>query len=344
MRLLVTGGAGFIGTNVVHQLISYPSVERLVVIDCLTYAGKKENLDLLKSNKRFKFIKEDIRDKQAITNVMETEQITHVIHLAAESHVDRSIESPCNFIETNVLGTFNLLESCRSAWAGKWENHKFVHVSTDEVFGSLGREGSFTETSRYKPSSPYSASKAASDHLVNSYYITYGFPSIITNCSNNYGPFQNKEKLVPKVIDNILLNKDIPVYGNGNNVRDWLFVKDHVNALWLVLNTGEIGQSYNIGGDNEIKNIDLVTSICDLVDKRLGRLNGYSRNRIKYVSDRPGHDFRYAINSDKVQEELGWKCVYEFELALDLTIEWYLRKKINKFTHSNRKKKELVIE
>ena len=324
MRLLVTGGAGFIGSNLVHSLLPKTEVEKLVVLDSLTYAGHQLSLEGAQEFSKYSFAKVDLRERESVSKLINTKEITHVIHLAAESHVDRSISAPGKFVETNVMGTFNLLEACRELWANKFSRCRFLHVSTDEVFGSLGKTGAFSESSPYQPNSPYSASKAGADHLVRAYYHTYDFPAIITNCSNNYGPFQFPEKLIPQTIYRAVANKPIPVYGDGSNVRDWLYVKDHVDALWLGITNGKSGDSYNIGGDNEWPNLRLVELICELVDKKLDRPYGTARKLLNFVNDRPGHDFRYAINASKICRELGWKPAHEFESAMEITIDWYL--------------------
>jgi len=331
MKLLVTGGAGFIGSNVVHHVIDRPEVTRLVNLDCLTYAGHLENLEKVARHPKYVFEKVDLRDKAAILRVVEQHGITHVMHLAAESHVDRSITGPGDFIHTNVVGTFNLLEACRSRWLTpesepRTQNSgcRFLHVSTDEVYGSLGPTGFFKETTPYAPNSPYSASKAASDMLVRAYHHTYGLPAVITNCSNNYGPYQFPEKLIPVAIQSILARKPIPVYGDGLNVRDWLYVRDHAKALWLVLTRGRDGETYNIGGHNEWANLHIVELICDMVDKFMPNLGGQSRKLITFVKDRPGHDRRYAIDADKIKNELGWTAAHEFEDGISETVRWYL--------------------
>ena len=324
MRLLVTGGAGFIGSNVVHTLLPQPEVDRLVVLDCLTYAGHQANLAGAEEYSKYAFAKVDVRDQSAVTRLIQEESISHVMHLAAESHVDRSISAPGAFVETNVMGTFNLLEACRELWANECSRCRFLHVSTDEVFGSLGETGVFSESSPYAPNSPYSASKAGADHFVRAYNHTYDFPAIITNCSNNYGPFQFPEKLIPQTIHRAATGQSIPVYGDGTNVRDWLYVKDHVEALWLGLNRGESGESYNIGGDNEWPNLRVVETICDMVDKQLKRPTGTARELLTFVKDRPGHDFRYAIDAGKIRRELGWKPAHDFESAMEMTVDWYL--------------------
>jgi len=331
MKLLVTGGAGFIGSNVVHHVIDRPEVTRLVNLDCLTYAGHLENLEKVARHPKYVFEKVDLRDKAGVLRVVEQHGITHVMHLAAESHVDRSISGPGDFIHTNVVGTFNLLEACRSRWLTPNSELRtpdsgcrFLHVSTDEVYGSLGPTGFFKETTPYAPNSPYSSSKAASDMLVRAYHHTYGLPALITNCSNNYGPYQFPEKLIPVAIQSILARKPIPVYGDGLNVRDWLYVRDHAAALWLVLTRGRDGETYNVGGHNEWANLHIVELICDMVDKFMPNLGGQSRKLITFVKDRPGHDRRYAIDADKIKNELGWTAAHEFEDGINETVQWYL--------------------
>ena len=324
MNLLVTGGAGFIGSNLIHHIIDKTEIQKLVNLDCLTYAGRLENLEGLEGNPKYVFEKVDLRDKVAVQLVVERHAITHVLHLAAESHVDRSISGPGDFIHTNILGTFNLLEAVRGAWNQRWEGKRFHHVSTDEVYGSLGPTGSFTETTSYAPNSPYSASKASSDFLVRSYHHTYGLPVVTTNCSNNYGPRQFPEKLIPVIIESICQRRAIPVYGDGMNVRDWLYVLDHAEALWQVLTRGKDGETYNIGGHNEWANIRIVELICDTMDELAPHLGGSSRKLITFVKDRPGHDRRYAIDASKIQEELGWTPAHTFETGLRETIVWYL--------------------
>jgi dTDP-glucose 4,6-dehydratase len=330
MNLLVTGGAGFIGSNLIRRLVDQPAVRRLVNLDCLTYAGHPENLDAVAGHPKYAFEPVDLRDKAAVLRVVREHAITHVLHLAAESHVDRSIDGPGDFIHTNIVGTFHLLEACRDAWlAGPFALKpglapRFHHVSTDEVYGSLGPTGLFTETTPYAPNSPYSASKAASDLLVRAYHHTYGLPAVITNCSNNYGPFQFPEKLIPVVIQSVLARRPIPVYGDGLNVRDWLFVGDHADALWQVLNRGRDGETYNIGGWNEWPNLRIVERLCDLVDELNPGLGGGSRRLITFVKDRPGHDRRYAIDATKIERELGWRPAHTFETGLRETVAWYL--------------------
>jgi dTDP-glucose 4,6-dehydratase len=331
MNLLITGGAGFIGSNVVHHVIDRPEVARLVNLDCLTYAGHLENLDKVARHPKYVFEKVDLRDKAAVLRVVQQHGITHVMHLAAESHVDRSIAGPGDFIHTNVVGTFNLLEACRDCWLSAKSTIgspqsavRFHHVSTDEVYGSLGPTGWFEETTAYAPNSPYSASKAASDMLVRAFHHTYGLPAVITNCSNNYGPYQFPEKLIPVVIQSVLARQPVPVYGDGLNVRDWLYVRDHAEALWLVLTRGKTGATYNIGGHNEWANLRIVELICDIIDELASKLGGHSRQLISFVKDRPGHDRRYAIDASKIQRDLGWTPAHKFEQGIRETIQWYL--------------------
>ncbi|MCO5050851.1 MAG: dTDP-glucose 4,6-dehydratase [Verrucomicrobiae bacterium] len=324
MKLLITGGAGFIGSNLIHHLIDKPELEKLVNLDCLTYAGHLENLASVSRHPKYVFEKVDLRDKDEVVRVVRQHGITQVMHLAAESHVDRSITGPGDFITTNIVGTFNLLEACREFWAGHFDQHRFHHVSTDEVYGSLGATGFFTEVTPYAPNSPYSASKASSDMLVRAYHHTYQLNTVITNCSNNYGPFQFPEKLIPVVIQKGLARQPIPIYGDGMNVRDWLYVRDHAEALWLVLNRGKSGETYNIGGHNEWANLNIVKLICDLIDELAPQLGGNTRALISFVKDRPGHDRRYAIDASKLQQELGWVPAYTFERGIRETVRWYL--------------------
>jgi dTDP-glucose 4,6-dehydratase len=324
MNLLITGGAGFIGSNLIQHVITSPDVTHLVNLDSLTYAGHLENLDEVKDNPKYAFERVDLRDKTAVQQVVEKYEITHVMHLAAESHVDRSITGPGDFIHTNVVGTFNLLEACRGFWGANWEGKRFHHVSTDEVYGSLGATGYFTETTPYAPNSPYSASKASSDMLVRAYHHTYGLPTVITNCSNNYGPYQFPEKLIPVVIQSVLARQTIPVYGDGMNVRDWLYVRDHAEALWQVINRGKLGETYNIGGHNEWANIRIVELICDLIDEMAPQVGGNSRKLITFVKDRLGHDRRYAIDASKIEKELGWVPAHRFEQGIRETVRWYV--------------------
>ena len=331
MNLLVTGGAGFIGSNVIHHIIERPEIARLVNLDCLTYAGHLANLEVVSGHSKYVFEKVDLRDKAGVLRVVQQHGISHVMHLAAESHVDRSITGPGDFIHTNIVGTFHLLEACRACWLDPHSplrtphsSFRFHHVSTDEVYGSLGATGFFTETTPYAPNSPYSASKASSDLLVRAYHHTYGLPMVITNCSNNYGPFQFPEKLIPVVIQSVLDRRPIPVYGDGLNVRDWLYVRDHAEALWRVLTTGRPGETYNIGGNNEWANLHIVQAICDLFDELNPQLGGGSRKLITFVKDRPGHDRRYAIDAAKIKHELGWEPAYTFEHGIRETVQWYL--------------------
>lgn len=324
MNLLITGGSGFIGSNLIRRVINEPAIKKLVNMDCLTYAGHPENLADIANAHKYHFEKVDIRDFAAVQKTIREHDITHVMHLAAESHVDRSISDPSAFVHTNVNGTFNLLEACRQHWQGNQAKHRFHHISTDEVYGTLGTTGFFTETTPYAPNSPYSASKASSDMMVRAYHHTYGMNTVITNCSNNYGPYQYPEKLIPVVIQSLLAGKDVPVYGDGKNVRDWLYVGDHAEALWIVLNKGKAGQTYNIGGHNEKANIDIVNLICTLVDEYMGKPVGTSAKLIRFVTDRLGHDRRYAIDATKIQSELGWTPAHTFEIGIRDTVRWYL--------------------
>ncbi len=325
MNLLVTGGAGFIGSNLLRHLVAQPELRTLVNFDALTYAGHRENLEGLEGDPRYRFEKADLRDKSAVLRVVEQYEISHVLHLAAESHVDRSITGPGDFIHTNIVGTFHLLEACRTVWGASLAGKRFHHVSTDEVYGSLGATGYFLETTPYAPNSPYSASKASSDLLVRAYHHTYGLPVVVTNCSNNYGPYQYPEKLIPVVIQSLLARRSIPVYGDGMNVRDWLFVRDHAEALWAVLNRGRDGETYNIGGHNEWANLPIVQLICDIFDELSPASGGDSRRLITFVKDRPGHDRRYAIDASKIKNELGWVPAYTFDRGIRETVAWYLQ-------------------
>lgn len=323
-KILITGGAGFIGSHVIrHFLTKYPNYN-IYNLDVLTYAGNLENLKDIQSAPNYTFIKGDITDEGFINNIFEKYEFDSVIHLAAESHVDRSITDPLAFAKTNILGTMVLLNAFMNSWKNNWEDRRFYHVSTDEVYGSLGNTGLFEETTPYDPNSPYSASKASSDHFVRSYGETYGLPYVITNCSNNYGPNQFPEKLIPLFINNIINKKPLPVYGDGNYTRDWLFVKDHAEAIDLVFHKGDLGETYNIGGFNEWKNIDLVKLLCKQMDEKLGRSTGSSSDLITYVKDRPGHDLRYAIDASKIHKELDWEPSVTFEEGLSFTIDWYL--------------------
>lgn len=325
MRVLITGGCGFIGSWMVRRALREPGVERVVNLDCLTYAGTLTNVRDVMAQPRHIFEEVDVRDRTGLDRVMREHGVTHVLHLAAESHVDRSIHAPSDFITTNVLGTFHLLEACRGAWSGNGARGcRFVHVSTDEVYGSLGAEGLFTEDSPMAPSSPYSASKASADLLVRAYHRTYGLPTVSTNCSNNYGPCQFPEKLIPVVVLRAAAGESIPVYGNGLQVRDWLHVEDHCEALWQVLSSGRDGATYNIGARNEWTNMDLVRRVCGMVDEFRGDEKGRAASRIVSVTDRPGHDVRYAIDPGRIEQELGWRPVRRFEEGLRETVWWYL--------------------
>jgi dTDP-glucose 4,6-dehydratase len=324
-NILVTGGCGFIGSNFVRLALARLGDCRLVNLDKLTYAGNPGNLDDVAADPRYRFVKGDICDAEMVGRLFAGEGIDTVVHFAAESHVDRSILGPGEFIRTNILGTFTLLEAARGAWAGR-QGARFLHVSTDEVYGSLGDTGFFTEVTPYDPRSPYSASKASSDHLVSAYHHTYGLPTLITNCSNNYGPYHFPEKLIPLIIHNALNGKELPVYGDGKNVRDWLYVLDHCAAILAVLERGRCGETYNIGGNNEKQNIEVVQTVCDLLDDKVGLLPGGvpRRSLIRFVKDRPGHDRRYAIDATKIRTELGWEPSVTFEEGIERTIDWYL--------------------
>lgn len=322
--LLITGGAGFIGSHVVRLFVTKYPEYRIVNLDALTYAGNLENLVDVKDKPNYVFEKGDITDEEYIDRLFSTYQFNAVIHLAAESHVDRSIMDPLAFIKTNVLGTAVLLNAARKYWQGNMEGKLFYHVSTDEVYGTLGAEGFFTEETAYDPRSPYSASKASSDHFVMAYHHTYHLPVVISNCSNNYGSHHFPEKLIPLAIHNIKNNKPVPVYGKGENVRDWLWVEDHARAIDTIFHKGRIGETYNIGGFNEWKNIDLINLLCMIMDKKLGRPPGTSAQLITFVKDRAGHDLRYAIDANKLNKELGWQPSLQFEEGLEKTVDWYL--------------------
>jgi len=324
LNILVTGGAGFIGSNFLNLFVTgYPD-HNFVNLDKLTYAANPLNLSALEDQANYNFIQADITDYDHLLKLFEKYQPDLVVHFAAESHVDRSIHGPSEFIQSNIIGTFNLLEACRLFWNRGRDNKLFLHVSTDEVYGSLGKDGYFTELTAYDPSSPYSASKASSDHLVRAYHRTYGLPALITNCSNNYGPYQFPEKLIPLMVLNALAGKPLPVYGKGENVRDWLYVEDHCRALWTVIEKGVPGETYNIGGNSEKRNIDIVNLICEALAAETGRDPQQLKSLITFVQDRPGHDLRYAIDASKIKAELGWQPQESFSAGLQKTIRWYL--------------------
>lgn len=324
MRICITGGAGFIGSHVVRQFVNNYPISEIYNLDALTYAGNLENLRDIENASNYHFLKADIRDRKAIEELFQKYQFDGVIHLAAESHVDRSISDPLAFVETNVLGTVNLLNAFKSLWNESFEGKRFYHVSTDEVYGTLGKDGLFTERTAYDPRSPYSASKASSDHFVRAYGETYNLPYVLSNCSNNYGEYHFPEKLIPLFINNILNGKPLPVYGDGNFTRDWLYVQDHARAIDLIFHKGKNHETYNIGGFNEWKNIDLVRLLCSQMDEKLGKEKGESEKLIKFVKDRPGHDKRYAIDATKLNKELGWYPSVTFEEGLSKTIDWFL--------------------
>ncbi len=322
--LLITGGAGFIGSHVIRLFVNkYPDYH-IVNLDKLTYAGNLANLKDVEDKSNYEFVKADIVDSEAMLKLFRERQFDYVVHLAAESHVDRSISNPSEFVFTNVIGTVNLLNAAREIWKDDAKDKLFYHISTDEVYGSLGEEGLFTEKTGYAPHSPYSASKASSDHFVRAYCDTFGLPTLVSNCSNNYGSFQFPEKLIPLFINNIRNNKPLPVYGKGENIRDWLWVEDHARAIDVIFHQGKVGETYNIGGHNEWTNIDLIKLMCSIMDRKLGREAGTSEKLITYVKDRAGHDLRYAIDSTKLQNELGWVPSLQFEEGLEKSIDWYL--------------------
>lgn len=322
--ILITGGAGFIGSHLTRLFVTkYPDYH-IVNLDALTYAGNLNNLRDIEKAPNYTFVKGDITDMELVKELFTTHQFTGVLHCAAESHVDRSITDPLAFVRTNVIGTVSLLQSAKEHWKGQMEGKIFYHISTDEVYGSLGEEGFFYEDTAYDPRSPYSASKASSDHFVRAYYHTYGLPVKISNCSNNYGPYHFPEKLIPLCIHNIINKKPLPIYGKGENIRDWLFVEDHVRAIDTIFHQGKVGETYNIGGHNEWTNISLVKELCKQMDKKLGRAEGESEQLITYVKDRAGHDLRYAIDATKLKDELGWMPSLQFEEGLSRTIDWYL--------------------
>ena len=324
MNILLTGGAGFIGSHTVRLFVEkYPHYQ-IFNLDALTYAGNLENIKDLESKKNYHFIKGDITNEDFINDLFQIHRFDSVIHLAAESHVDRSIESPLDFVKTNILGTLHLLNAFKKLWGSDFDAKRFYHISTDEVFGSLGPTGMFTETTPYDPRSPYSASKASSDHLVRAWHETYGLPVVLTNCSNNYGPYHFPEKLIPVVILNALAGKPLPIYGDGGNIRDWLYVEDHADALLLVLTKGAVGRSYNIGGENERTNLELVKTLCGILDRLRPRDVGSYADLITFVTDRPGHDARYAIDPARIRDELGWRPSVTVEEGLEKTVQWYL--------------------
>ena len=324
--ILVTGGAGFIGSHLVRRLLQkYPHTQ-ILNLDALTYAGNLDNLKDCEAAPNYRFVKGDINDFKMLQELFKTQDFDAVVHIAAESHVDNSIKNPFAFAQTNIQGTLNLLEAARQHWGNHSKDHRFYHISTDEVYGSLGQEGQFTEATPYDPSSPYSASKAASDHLVRAYFHTYGLPVVLSNCSNNYGPSQHTEKLIPLMIQNIINQKPLPVYGKGENIRDWLYVEDHAEAIDLILHQGKPGETYAFGGNNEQKNIDIVYQLIEITDRFLERPEGTSKDLVRFVTDRLGHDFRYAIDASKIKRELGWESKTPFKEGLEQTVRSYLKK------------------
>jgi dTDP-glucose 4,6-dehydratase len=324
--ILVTGGAGFIGSHLVRRLLQkYPNTQ-ILNLDALTYAGNLDNLKDCEAAPNYRFVKGDINDFTLLQELFKTQDFDSVVHLAAESHVDNSIKNPFSFAQTNIQGTLNLLEAARQHWGNHSKDHRFYHISTDEVFGSLGQEGQFTEATPYDPRSPYSASKAASDHLVRAYFHTYDLPVVLSNCSNNYGPSQHTEKLIPLMIQNIINQKLLPVYGKGENIRDWLYVEDHAEAIDLILHQGKPGETYAIGGNNEQKNIDIVYQLIEITDRLLDRPEGTSKELVRFVTDRLGHDFRYAIDASKIKRDLGWESKTPFKEGLEQTVRSYLKK------------------
>ena len=324
--ILVTGGAGFIGSHLVRRLLQKYSDTQILNLDALTYAGNLYNLKDCEAAPNYRFVKGDINDFRLLQELFKTENFDALVHLAAESHVDNSIKNPFAFAQTNIQGTLNLLESARQHWGNQCKENRFYHISTDEVFGSLGQKGQFTETTPYDPRSPYSASKAASDHLVRAYFHTYGLPVVLSNCSNNYGPSQHTEKFIPLMIQNLINQKPLPIYGKGENIRDWLYVEDHAEAIDLILHQGKPGETYAIGGDNEQKNIDIVYQLIEITDRLLDRPEGTSKDLVRFIPDRLGHDYRYAIDTSKIKDKLGWEPKTSFELGLEETIKYYLKK------------------